>query len=112
MGNHIGAWNIHRARKPHRCDWCSKSIMPGDYYRARFMIWDDSPWTMKVHPECAVAEACYDYDGEELQFPMDFERGHTHELNYGTIAHCAAAGCPACLLVGKAQDAAVVEVGG
>jgi hypothetical protein len=38
-----------KARKPHRCDYCSGTIQPGTTYHRSYLIGDDGPYSWR-HP--------------------------------------------------------------
>lgn len=42
------------ARKQHRCTNCGEPIAPGETYK-RWISFDDSAFTSKMHPECLVS---------------------------------------------------------
>lgn len=95
--DHYGELLLVTARKTHTCSWCSERIPKGSQYVSRFTVCDGDAWTMKMHPECSKAESSYDYDGDTLDFPQQFQRGHTHESNYySTLLEGLAEGCPGC----------------
>lgn len=94
--NFIGPVRTITARKHHRCHWCGQRIEKGTSYEVTFIVWDGSPWRRKLHPECGEAERAYDYEGDELYYEGQFERGHSHEPNWSTREHGIEIGCPGC----------------
>jgi hypothetical protein len=55
-----GSWDVsssttHVARKEHRCDECSRTISPGERYRATFYVFDGSADTHKLCRHCQIA---------------------------------------------------------
>ena len=95
--NHQSEAKTIVARKPHRCHWCSERIEKGSKYERTFIVWEGDPWTRKLHPECADAERAYDYDGETLYYEGQFQRGHVHEPNCGSVADGVSIKCPGCI---------------
>jgi len=87
-----------KARKIHRCAWCSELIQMGEVYSCSFVVCDGDAWTKKIHLECEEAEASYDFKGDVHYYEGQMERGHTHERNQDTPYNCARfLDCPACL---------------
>lgn len=55
----------HKARIPHRCDWCWQVVKSGDQYK-RYRYYDGGDaGTVKMHPECheAMQEAAREEGG-------------------------------------------------
>lgn len=68
-----------RARKPHRCEWCSEAILVGATYWRDTGKFDDDFQSLAYHIECY--EASMDVDGlDDVGFvPGTFQRGTTNE---------------------------------
>lgn len=55
----------HKAKKPHRCEWCWQRINEGEQYK-RYRYFDGGDaGTVKMHPECfdAMQEAAHEEGG-------------------------------------------------
>jgi hypothetical protein len=54
------------SRKEHRCTWCAQVIAKGETYK-RWVSFDDSAYTNKMHPECESAcnEECREWGENE-----------------------------------------------
>ncbi len=78
----------HKARKPHRCDWCGEGIVAGDTY-SRWRYYGDAVATVRAHPECLSAgqEAAHEWGSDEVYFNRSNPRGC--DCGYS-------AGCPTC----------------
>lgn len=88
-----------KARKAHRCHWCSERIEAGSSYESTFIVWEGDAWTRKMHLECAAAERTYDYDGDTLYYEGQFERGHNHEVNWSSVEDGVRNKCPGCITI-------------
>lgn len=57
------------ARKTHRCTWCAEEISVGQSY-SRWITFDGSAATNKMHPECldAAESDSDDYTGEYMPY--------------------------------------------
>lgn len=85
------------ARKAHWCHWCGEKIEKGTPYESTFIVWEGTPWTRKLHPECAEADRAYDRSDDTLYYEGQFQRGHAHEPNWSTVAAGISVGCPGCM---------------
>ena len=67
-----------KARKPHRCTSCGEAIAVGKQY-ARWVSFDDSAYTNKMHPECLAAHHAdarkYGSSGGWEYQPYSYTRG-------------------------------------
>lgn len=62
------------ARKTHRCTSCGESIEAGQKY-AKWVSFDDSAFTNKMHPECLAAHQ-KDAGQDDWEYsPYDHQRG-------------------------------------
>jgi hypothetical protein len=98
--NHTSTPEKRKARKPHRCDWCSERIEKGTTYENTFQVCEGDAWRSKMHLECGEASRKYDYDGDTISLDGQFQRGHIHEPNYYAeedLADGVADGCPGCI---------------
>lgn len=68
-----------KARKRHRCDWCSEYIEPGEVY-CSWTYGDPEPATARMHAECDTA--CGQYCRESYEGEFD--------------PHTRARGCSSC----------------
>ena len=75
---HIGSVTVQRARKRHRCWWCSEWIEPGEEYIRWCEVDADQFVVTKCHPECEQAWLDADLDGDEV-YMGSFCRGCTCE---------------------------------
>lgn len=42
----------HKARKPHKCSECGRTINPGETYKKTWGVWDGEPDTFCMCPDC------------------------------------------------------------
>ena len=69
-----------KARKQHRCIWCTEPIEMGDKYTHEKSVYDGYMQDHKWHPECLGANADYHREEGESEFEAhSFARGTTHE---------------------------------
>lgn len=52
-----------KARKPHRCDVCFRTIGPGEKYDRRAGCWDGTFGVWKECPHCVALIQVYDIEG-------------------------------------------------
>lgn len=55
-----------KARKEHRCDLCTGTIIPGETYRRDRCVWDDGPYVFKQCSAClddAIMDKVWDWLG-------------------------------------------------
>jgi hypothetical protein len=86
-----------KARKLHRCSWCSERIERGEVYKRWVCIGDDGPMTCKMHQEChaAMERFAAAQPGEYEYTPGEFTRGCTCEagdIGHGTYPDCVKQG--------------------
>ncbi len=78
----------HRARKPHKCTECGRTIEPGERYQIAWGVWNGQPETFRTCRECLrdrgriVARELADGCARHEAFPPF---GGLHEVlhNYG-----------------------------
>ena len=79
--NHFTEPTLHRAIKPHRCNWCWQHIVIGEQYkRYRFFNGGDVG-TVKMHPECfdAMQEEAAEW-GYDFEWTPGMERPNKKEV--------------------------------
>lgn len=77
------------ARKPHRCEMCSRRIDPGEQYHRQFIVDAGEAWTWKTCAHCevfidviwdALSEYCNMWDeGIGQDSAADFEPSNLYE---------------------------------
>jgi len=72
---HFTDVKTHKARKDHRCEWCSQCIDKGEEYK-RYRYYDEAEAaTVKLHPECMDAlQAEADYSVGTFEWTPGQER--------------------------------------
>jgi hypothetical protein len=45
----------HKARLPHKCEWCAEGIMKGETYHKTTYTYENKLGTVKMHLECQAA---------------------------------------------------------
>lgn len=72
---HCTATETVTARKEHRCTSCAEPIKAGEQYK-RWVSFDDSAYTNKMHPECLAAhQVDAEGTGEWEYMPYSYPRG-------------------------------------
>ena len=71
------------ARKPYRCRLCNEEISVGEKHIARTGIWEGSPVTFRMHPECEKETDYWDDDDWECCEQGEMERPLTKEHSDG-----------------------------
>ena len=68
---------VRKARKPHKCDWCGKSIGKGEQYEYQKYVYDGEMYDWKAHLSCSrIATAIWDYvDPDEGMSSDEFMDG-------------------------------------
>jgi len=95
--NHNGTEEPRKARKRHGCNWCGQSIPSGTVYENTFIVCEGVAWRSKMHVECGEACRAYPYDGDTIDMHGQFQRGHIHEVNWGTVEDGVHIKCPGCI---------------
>ena len=69
---------IHKARKPHRCIWCSEVIEIGERYEYERCVFEGDPQSNHWHLECreameaemaAEGSGCFEFDSWAQERP-------------------------------------------
>lgn len=68
-----------KARKPHRCELCDRTINKGEIHTARIGTGEDGPQTFRMHTICKAATDGWGYDEwqnrpEPYEFRADLAR--------------------------------------
>lgn len=92
----VRADEVRKARKPHRCSECSRTIDPGERYRYESLIWDGKYHVQKTCSGCEIGrewlrQECggwiYGEVHEELREHLDEATVQSH---YGLLRLCVA----------------------
>lgn len=74
MSDFYGEPSYPRARRPHECDTCQRTIDPGEKYRSQFGVFDGSGYTFKQCAHCEKVWSIWepqDMDGQISQGGYD-----------------------------------------
>jgi hypothetical protein len=63
---------MHKARKPHKCEACGKTIQPGDTYRMENGKWEGDFFTRAWCEDCCnIMDYFFDFLASENEFDYD-----------------------------------------
>ena len=82
-----------KARKAHRCHWCSQDIQKGEQHIVISGAGEDGMFRTRLHIECNVATnaiPAQEWEDYDAVWGVG-ARGHRHETNWGEDE-----GCPGC----------------
>lgn len=68
MSYHLFTLRPRRARKPHRCVWCSLAILPGSIYLREASVYDGAHQDFAWHEACNAAAMDWLAETQETEF--------------------------------------------
>lgn len=71
MAYHLFSAQRARARKPHQCIWCSRTVLPGSVYVRERSIYDGLHQSLAWHEACRKADRDQSSPGEEYELYGD-----------------------------------------